>query len=180
MPDIAVDKIDTDPGQPRKFYDECELRQLGENIRDIGQLQEIVVRQAGDRFQLVAGERRLRAVRLVSLKTIRARIENGPESQPKTRIAQLSENIHRADLTPYEKWLACAELMCMHPNWKLQDLAKALSLDPSMVTRLLSPSKCIEAVQHALRDGKINGSDCYAISKAPQPEQADLLAARLA
>ena len=66
----------------------------------------------------------------------------------------------------------------MNPSWQLKDLAEALHLDPSTVTRLLSPSKCIPAVQDALKQGKIGISDCYPISKLPESEQAGLLAAQ--
>jgi hypothetical protein len=71
------------------------------------------------------------------------------------------------------------ELMRLNPSWQLKDLAAQLHLDPSMVTRLLSPSKCIDAAQSALREGRIGISDCYAISKLPIEEQAAVLAQKL-
>jgi len=67
----------------------------------------------------------------------------------------------------------------MNPAWQLKDLAEHLKFDPSMVTRLLSPSKCIAAVQEALAAGRIGISDCYAMSKADAKEQARLLALKL-
>jgi ParB family transcriptional regulator, chromosome partitioning protein len=61
----------------------------------------------------------------------------------------------------------------------MKDLAEFLHIDPSMVTRWMSPSKCIPAVQEALKEGKIGISDCYPISKLPESEQAPLLALKL-
>src|SRR5205085_5498369 len=128
---------------------------------------------------LLWGERRFRAAPLAGLTELSAIITDRPLSDSDIRLIQLTENMLRADLTGYEKWLACTELMAMNPEWQMKDLAGHLHLDPSMVTRLLSTSKCIEAAQNALREGKIGISDCYAISKLPPAEQASLLAKKL-
>jgi hypothetical protein len=102
-------------------------------------------------------------------------------SDSEVRLIQLTENMHRSDLSGHEKWQACAELMCMNPAWQMKDLAEHLHLDPSMVTRLLSPSKCIPAWQEALAAGKVGISDCYAASKldAQAQAQAGLLSLKL-
>ena len=70
--------------------------------------------------------------------------------------------------------------MACNPTWQHKDLAQALNLDPSMVTRLLSPLKCIEGVAGALKEEKVGISDCYAASKLPPEEQAGLLSLKLA
>ena len=67
----------------------------------------------------------------------------------------------------------------MNPDWDQKALADHLKLDASSVTRLLSPSKCIQEVQDALRDGRITISDCYAISKQKPEDQPGMLAFRL-
>ncbi len=128
---------------------------------------------------IIAGERRFRAAMLVGLKELMVIVTDEPLTEGEIRAIQLTENIHRADLTGYEKWSACAELMCMNPNWQQKDLADRLHLDPSSVTRLLSPSKCVPAARDALRDGKIGISDAYALSKLPQEDQPGLLALKL-
>jgi len=86
---------------------------------------------------------------------------------------------HKADLTGAEKWLACSEILVTHPDWQMKDLAEFLHLDPSMLTRLLSPSKCIAEWQEALKRGKVGISDCYAASKLEPEAQADLLSLKL-
>ena len=165
----------TDPNQPRKHFDEADLRLLGESMRK-KQLQPVLALPDGT---LIAGERRYRAAKLVGLPTLEVKIADEQLTPAQIKVWQLVENMQRADLTGYEKWLGCAELLDMNTNWQLKDLAEHLHLDPSMVTRLLSPSKCIPAVQDALKLGKIGISDCYVISKLSDDEQAGLLALKL-
>jgi ParB/RepB/Spo0J family partition protein len=164
-----------DPNQVRKLFDDDDLRRLGESLRE-KQLQPVVCAKDG---AVIAGERRVRAAILVGLATLEAKIIDEPLSQLQVKLWQLTENIQRSDLSGYEKWLACTELMCMNPSWQMKDLAAQLHLDASTITRLLSPSKCIEAAQTALKDGKIGISDCYPISKLPEKDQAGLLALKL-
>jgi ParB family chromosome partitioning protein len=166
----------TDPNQPRKHFTEADLLSLGSSMKTLGQLQPVGAKPDGI---LLWGERRFRAAGLVGLKELSVIITDRLLSDSEIRLIQLTENLHRADLTGHEKWMACSELMEMNPEWQMKDLAGRLNLDPSMATRLLSPSKCIEAAQDALREGKIGISDCYAISKLPPDEQAGLLARKL-
>ena len=166
----------TDPNQPRKSFDEAELRALGESMKSLVQLQPVVAKSDGT---LLCGERRWRGADLVGMTELSVIIAEKPLSDSEVRIIQLTENMHRADLSGYEKWLACAELIGMNTDWQMKDLADHLKLDPSMVTRLLSPSRCIAAWQDALKAGKVGISDCYAASRLPESEQAGLLALKL-
>jgi len=161
--------------QVRKTFDEGELRQLGESLK-AKQLQPVLAQPDGT---LIAGERRYRAAKLVGLATLEVKIADEQLSESQVRVWQLTENMQRADLTGHEKWQGCAELMCMNPSWAMKDLAEHLRLDPSMVTKLLSPSKCIAEVQQALAEGKVGVTDCYAMSNLPDKEQAGLLALKL-
>ncbi len=165
-----------DPGQARKHFSETELLSLGNSMKSLGQLQPVGAKPDGT---LLWGERRCRAAQLVGLKELQVIITDRKLTDTQIRLIQLTENVQRADLSGHEKHLACAELMCMNPAWHLKDLAEALHLDPSMVTRLLSPSKCIAAVQEALAAGKIGISDCYALAKLDQADQPAMLALKL-
>jgi len=165
-----------DPGQPRKSFDEPADRALGESMLSVGQLQPVGAKGDGT---LLWGGRRFRAAQLVGIKELSVIITDKPLSDTEIRIIQQIENLHRTDLSGYERWQAGCELMHMNPNWQMKDLAEHLKLDPSMVTPLLSPSRCIGEVQEALKAGKIGISDCYAISKLPESEQAALLAQKL-
>jgi ParB/RepB/Spo0J family partition protein len=161
--------------QVRKTFDEAELRLLGESLRQ-KQLQPVLARTDGT---LIYGERRVRAGKLVGLKELMVIVTDEPLTEAEVRAIQLTENMQRADLTAHEKWQGCEELLELHPEWQGKDLAEHLKLDPSSVTRLLSPSKCIPAWQEALRDGKVGISDCYAASKLAEADQGGLLALKL-
>ena len=82
----------------------------------------------------------------------------------------LTTAIHRADLSGFDKFQACVKLLELNPGWQNQDLARCVKLDPSTVTRLLSPSKCVAEVVEALRENKIAISDAYEISKQEDRE----------
>jgi ParB/RepB/Spo0J family partition protein len=170
-----VGQCKPDPTQPRKHFDETDLRALGESLK-VRQNDPIQVMPDGT---IIDGERRWRAAKLVGLEKLDAIVTDKPLSPKELGIIRLSTFLHRADLSGYEKWTACAELMCMNPDWQGKDLAEHLHLDPSSVTRLLSPSRCTEAWQAALREGKVSISDCYAASKLPESDQAGLLNLKL-
>ena len=165
-----------DPNQPRKHFDEDALRSLGESLK-VRQNDPVQAKPDGT---LIDGERRWRAGKLVGLDNLDVIVTDAALTDTQINVIRLTSFFHREDLTAYEKWLACAELMCGNPSWQMKDLAQTLKIDPSMATRLLAPSKCVEAAQNALRDGKIGISDCYAISKLTEPaEQTALLALKL-
>ena len=162
--------------QVRKAFDQEELRRLGENIRQFGLLQPLLVRKDS---VLLAGERRYRAMLLMEIKEASVIITEKVLSDSEVRLIQLTENMHRADLSRYEKWLACVELMELNPGWNQKSLAENLHLSESMIVRLLSPSKCIPSWQEALAAGKVGISDCYAASKLDPEGQEALLALKL-
>lgn len=177
MPQLATKNLSwfkTNP-QVRKQFDEVELRRLGESLK-VKQLQPVLCQPDGT---IIAGERRWRGATLVGMTHLEAKIADEPLSECEIRIWRLTENMLRQDLTGYEKFLGCAELLGMNPGWKQKDLAERLCLSESMIIRLLSPSKCSEQWQEALRDGEVGISDCYAASKLPPAEQAGLLALKL-
>jgi ParB family transcriptional regulator, chromosome partitioning protein len=175
MPLMKLESIRVE-AQVRKSFDEGELRRLGENIKQYGLLQPLLVRKDG---VLLAGERRYRAMLLAGIREAQVVITEKVLNDSEVRLMQLTENMQRADLSGYEQWQGCAELMGLNPGWQMKDLAAQLHLDPSMVTRLLSPSRCTEAWQEALAMGQVGISDCYAASKLDPQEQARLLALKL-
>ena len=163
-----------DPDQPRKQFPEDDLRQLGESLR-AGQLQPCLCLSDGT---IVAGERRWRAANLVGLETLEVKIIE-PKSDTEKRRMQIVENMQRADLSGFEQWMACVELLAGNPEWTFKELAQCLSLSPSSVTKIMASSKLTLAWREALRDGKVTLSDCYAASRLPDHEQGGLLALKL-
>ena len=107
---IPLELIDPNPHQPRQTFDEATLQELADSIRARGLLQPVVVRPlAGGRYQLVAGERRLRATRLAELDLIPAVVRH-TEDWEGLDLA-LAENMAREDLNPVEEARACAMLV---------------------------------------------------------------------
>src|SRR4051794_37042369 len=110
MRDIPVELIDPNPSQPRRDFDEEALVALSESIKARGLLQPVVVRPlAGGRYELVAGERRLRAARLAELDRVPALVRSTEESE-RLELA-LIENMARQDLNPVDAARACAALV---------------------------------------------------------------------
>jgi ParB family transcriptional regulator, chromosome partitioning protein len=108
--EIPLELVDPNPRQPRRNFDEATLAELAESIRVRGVLQPIVVRPlAGGRYELVAGERRLRAARTAELATIPAVVRNADDWE-RLDMA-LAENMARVDLNPVEEARACALLV---------------------------------------------------------------------
>jgi ParB family transcriptional regulator, chromosome partitioning protein len=161
--------------QARKRFDEQELRQLGESLR-VRQLQPVVCLPDG---MIIAGERRYRAAMLVGMAELDVSVIDDPVTEAEFRRLQLTENLLREDLTGYEQWQGCLELLRLNPGWSQRDLAGSLRIDPSMAMRLLSPSKCVASVQSALAEGRIGISDTYQISRLPPAEQEEALAMKL-
>ena len=107
--EVTVALIEPNPYQPRKEFSDEALADLVESIRAEGLLQPIVVRPVGDRFQLIAGERRWRAFQKLSIKTIPARVMTSSDAS--SASLALIENLQRADLNPIEEAHGYASLI---------------------------------------------------------------------
>ncbi len=109
--DLPLDEVERNPDQPRSSFDEGQLGELAASIAVHGILQPIIVRSLADGgYQLVAGERRLRAARMAGLETIPAIVHDTPDGTPSLELA-LIENLQRADLNPIDTALAYRELI---------------------------------------------------------------------
>lgn len=107
---LRLTSIVPNPRQPRGIFDDTELEELAHSLREIGVLQPVVVRSAGEgRFELVAGERRVRAARLAGLEEIPAVVRESRDSDLLTEA--LVENLHRSDLNPLEEAAAYQQLL---------------------------------------------------------------------
>ena len=110
--EVSVRDIDTNRSQPRKSFDEAALGELADSIRVHGVVQPLIVKQNGDRYTIVAGERRFRAARLAGLKTVPVLTVDYDEAQ--MQEVALIENIQREDLNPVEEAAAIRFLMQQH------------------------------------------------------------------
>ena len=179
MPELLTKPLSwfhRDPGQPRKSFDETADRGA-RGVRVIrGATPAGGAKPDGT---LLWGGCRYRGAELVGIKELSAIITEKPLSDFEIRIIQLTENHHRADLSGFERWRASAELMSLNPHRQMKDLADHLKVDPSMVTRMLSPSKCIVPVQEALKAGRLGFQTATPSASLAESEQAVILARKL-
>lgn len=108
---IPVGDIDPNPAQPRRIFDDEAMEALTASVREVGLLQPVVVRSAGDRYTLVAGERRLRAARMAGLEEIPAVIRGESDGDDADLVEALVENVQREDLSPLEEAAAYRQLI---------------------------------------------------------------------
>jgi ParB family chromosome partitioning protein len=134
--ELPVGRIDPNPYQPRQDFDPERLEELGESIRRHGLLQPVVVIPHGDRWLLVAGERRLRAHKLIGAETIRAIVADVDLDQLRMRELALVENIQRENLNPVELARAYQELLEVH-GITHEELAALVHKSRSQITNTL-------------------------------------------
>ncbi len=134
--ELEVESIDPNPYQPRKNFDEDRLYELAESIKSHGLLQPIVVIPAGDRYILVAGERRLRAHKIAKLDKIKAIVADADLDNKRLRELALIENIQREDLQPIELAKSYKELIDVH-GITHEELARIVHKSRSQITNTL-------------------------------------------
>jgi ParB family chromosome partitioning protein len=153
--ELPVEAIDPNPYQPRKDFDPQRLEELGESIRRHGLLQPVVVIPHGDRWLLVAGERRLRAHKLIGAATIRAIVADVDLDRLRMRELALVENIQRQDLNPIELARAYKELLEVH-GITHEELAAIVHKSRSQITNTLRLLALSDYAREKLVEEKIS------------------------
>ncbi|HZT79284.1 MAG TPA: ParB/RepB/Spo0J family partition protein [Gemmataceae bacterium] len=176
QPQVAVDAIDQNPYQPRRAFDEDELKALGDSIKTHGVLQPLVVRAVGDRYQLIAGERRLRAARAVGLATVPVHVVDFNDQQ--VLEAALIENIHRTDLNPIEKAQGFRDYLERF-HMTHDELAKRLGLARVTITNLVGLLDLAPEVQDEIRRGQLNAGHGKMLKGIPDPARQVELARQI-
>ncbi len=151
--DISVDAIDPNPFQPRIDWDDEELSSLAESIRQQGILQPLVLRKKEERYQLIAGERRLRASILAGLGVVPAFIREADDQQ--MMALALVENIQRQDLNPMEKAEAFSRF-CSEFSITQEELGKQVGISRSAVANFQRLIELPESVKLMVRSGKLS------------------------
>src|SRR5438874_10058792 len=146
--EVPLAKIEHNPFQPRKSFDNDELASLSASVKEHGVLQPLVVRAVGDHFQLVAGERRLRAAQSAGLTTVPVRVVDFNDQQ--VLEAALAENIQRTDLNPIEKAQGFKDYLERFGTTQEQ-LAQRLGLDRTTISNLVNLLELAPEVQEAVR-----------------------------
>lgn len=151
--EVAVERIQNNPNQPRKNFDKDDLAALSASVKNHGILQPLVVRMVGEQFQLVAGERRLRAAQDAGLTTVPVRIVDFNDQE--VLEAALVENIQRTDLNPIEKAHGFKEYLDRF-NMQHEHLAQRLGLARSTITNLVNLLDLAPEVQEGIRVNQIS------------------------
>jgi ParB family chromosome partitioning protein len=163
---VPVESIEHNPYQPRKTFDDDELAALSASIKTHGVLQPLVVRQVGDRYQLVAGERRLRAAREAGLSRVPVTVVDFNDQQ--VLEAALVENIQRTDLNPIEKAQGFKEYLSRY-HMTHEQLANRLGLGRATITNLVALLDLPTELQEAVRVGQLSAGHAKSLKAITDP-----------
>ncbi|HKD35814.1 MAG TPA: ParB/RepB/Spo0J family partition protein [Pirellulales bacterium] len=157
---VSVQVIDRNPFQPRREFDEAEITELAASLREHGLIQPLVVRRAGDRYQLIAGERRLRAAMQVGWTEVPVQVREADDRQ----VAEIAivENLQRKDLNPLEKAASFEQYLARY-HCTQEELAGRLQIDRSTIANLIRLLELPAAVQDAIRSGTISQGHARAL-----------------
>ena len=173
---IAVDRIRTSPFQPRRTFSPEELRELVESVREKGVLQPVLVRPTPQGYELVAGERRLRAAQAAGVETVPAVIKR--LSDREALEATIVENVQRTDLNAIE--LAEGYHRLGHEfSLSQEEIAKRVGKDRVTVTNQLRLLKLPAPVKQAVVDGRLSAGHARALLSAPPERLPAIFAAAL-
>jgi ParB family transcriptional regulator, chromosome partitioning protein len=173
---LPIDQIEANPLQPRAVFQAGRMNELAQSIRENGIIQPLVVRKAGDRFQLIAGERRWRAARLAGLDKVPVVVQEFAED----RLMEIAlvENIQREDLNPIEVAQAFERL---NKQFKLshEQIAQRTGKDRTTVTNLLRLLKLPGDIQILLAEHRLSTGHARALLGLEDPEAQIEVAGRI-
>lgn len=164
---LSISEIVRNPNQPRKSFDEDKLAELADSIRQNGVLQPILVRRKGQKYEIVAGERRYQASKLAGLKEIPAVVREIDDD----KVFQLAliENLQRSDLSPIEEAKGYKQLLTSR-SLTQEELAKILSKSRSAIANTLRLMDLPVEVQHMMEQGLLTAGHARAILAVPSEE----------
>ena len=164
LTEIPVASIRRNPYQPRVTFDEESIAELAQSIRQVGLIQPLVVRKAPDgAFELVAGERRLRAVKSLGMESVTCIVEQGMEDESSAMMA-LIENLQREDLHYLEE-AQCYNTLLSTYNLTQEELAARLGKSQSSIANKLRLLRLSEEVKSAMAEAHLTERHARALLK---------------
>jgi ParB family chromosome partitioning protein len=171
--EIRIEEIEVNPFQPRTEFDEEAIKQLSESIKQYGLIQPITVRKIDENhYQLISGERRLRAAKLLELETIPAYIREANDQQMLEMA--LVENIHRKDLDPIEIAISYKRLI-EECNITQEELSNKIGKDRTTISNFLRLLKLPEEIQIGLKQNKITVGHARALINIDDTETQKMI-----
>lgn len=168
---IPIDQIVSSPYQPRTIFDEERIEELAQTIHTHGMIQPIVVRQVGETYELIAGERRWRACQKLGYTTVPVILREMTDSQAAS--VALIENLQREGLTAIEEAVAYAQLLELH-GLTQESLAQRLGKGQSTIANKLRLLNLPQPVQESLMARKISERHARALLSLGQQEELQL------
>jgi len=158
--ELDIDRIEANPHQPRDRFDKGHLEQLAASIEKHGILQPVVVRRLGDRYQLIMGERRLRAARIAGKRSVPAIVREADDADA-LKFA-LMENLQREDLNPIEEAKGYGELRELF-DLSIKEIADLIGKDRSTVSNTLRLLTLPDKIQEMLAMGELSAGHARAL-----------------
>ncbi len=169
--EIAVSSIFANPNQPRKAFDPTALQELADSIAKHGVIMPIIVNKSGDRYMIIAGERRFRASKLAGLDTVPVIVKNYNERQIKE--ISLIENLQREDLNPIEAATAMQSLMSDY-GLTQEELAERIGKSRSAIANTLRLLNLSQEVVKMVVNGSLSAGHARAMISMPESDQIKL------
>ena len=166
---LALDRIQRNPYQPRAEFEPVALDELKRSIQEKGIIQPVTVRRLGDEYQLISGERRVRAAREAVLKQIPAYIIRVRSNEEMLELA-LIENLQREHLNPIEIAISYKRLIdeCRYTQ---EEVSQKIGKDRTTITNFLRLLKLPESIQNAVRKGEISSGHARALVAIDDPDR---------
>ena len=165
--EVDIDLVEPNPDQPRTNFKKEDLEELAGSIKKNGLLQPILVRKVGDKYQIIAGERRWQACKSLDMKKVPVRVKEADDDQ--TIILALVENIQRSDLNPIEEAYGYRRMM-ERGKMTQSEVAQAVSKGRSTIANSLRLLELPEDAQQLLFEEKITAGHARAILSIPTKE----------
>lgn len=166
--EVELSSIFANPNQPRKVFDETALKELADSISQHGVIQPIIVNKSGDRYMIIAGERRYRASKIAGLEKVPVIIKNYSERQIKE--ISLIENLQREDLNPIEAATAMRQLMNDY-GMTQEDLADRIGKSRPAIANTLRLLTLSQEVIKMVAGGVLSAGHARALISIPQVDQ---------
>ncbi len=176
--EIPIERISASPFQSRRAFDAGKLAELAESIKECGVIQPVVVRPVNDNYELIAGERRLKAVQKLGWSAIPAIVFESADNETAMELA-LIENLQREDLNPIEEASGYHRLITEY-NLSQADVAARVGKDRSSVANTIRLLSLPGELQKMLIDGSISAGHARALLAMPTDSEKISLAQRVA